>query len=375
MTITVKVKGVDYTKFISADLTVQLDAMCNSFAIVASNTKGQTFPFSLGDKVEMFVDGIKKLTGKIESFDGSYDDGSYNLNVYGRDNTADLLDSSLGKMDALLAPVSLKAVCEAVISHLGLSITVSTQTGLIIADYNSAEDLIAPAVGQSAYEFLEYLALKRNVLLSSDAEGNLLLTQSASLSSAGRLQQLIDDPTSENNIVSASFSFDNTERFNKYVCQSQLNLATLNLGGETDLASVQEQSSQVLDSEIAAGRQFAFKAERSSSSGQNLDRATWEANMRRARGINYSVEVEDHTISTDSSILWDTNTLVPVLDNLAGIRATMLIKELTYTTELSAGNITSLGLTNKDAFSLALSEPNTSQDKIGIDLGKAIGLT
>ena len=369
MSITFKINGKEYTNYISATVKIRLDAMCNSFSITASNTKGQTFPFSRGDACEVYVDGTKKLTGRIEAFDGSYDSDNYTLAVHGRDKTADLLDSRLN-ISQITGSSSLKGICETIIAHLGADIEVVVEDGLSIDDFNLAEDIFAPSVGKSAYDFLENLAKKRNVLLSSNADGNLLLTKNSPFTSSGKLQSIINDTANQNNVVDASFSYDDTERFNVCICASQLNPVALNNAGETDLASVVGQSGRALDDAIAEGRQYVFEADTASSSGQLEPRAEWELNMRRARGTRYNVTVEGHSVSDSNSELWETNSLVQVRDDLAGISASLLVDQVTFITILSEGNITKISLTDKEAYSLFIKPKLSSRDVIGIGVGQ-----
>lgn len=364
--ITIRVKGNDYTKFESASCTLQLDALSNSFKIVVITTQGEPLPFQMGDACEFYVDGIKKITGLIEVADGNYDANSHSVTYSGRDKTSALVDSTLGKLGDLKPPISLKAVCEAVIAHIGADIDVIQGTSTII--FNKAEDLIAAEVGQNCYEFLQALASKRQVLLSSNADGNLVITQSEENESNGRLRNQINDP--ENNILSASFSYDNTERFNKYEAVGQLNPIALNNAGETDLDAVVEQSGGVTDSEVIAGRQFIFKPEKSSSSEENLSRAEWELNMRAARSKSYSAEVNKHVIGVDDSgkdlkEQWEINTLVEISDVFAGIEADMLLNKITFKTSLAQADQSSLQFIPQGAYTTEISKPRSSTNKVG----------
>tara|TARA_Y100000310_G_scaffold320268_1_gene376555 strand:+ start:15142 stop:16248 length:1107 start_codon:yes stop_codon:yes gene_type:complete len=364
MAITIEVNGVQYTKFESVQIELQLDAMCNSFSMDVVTTGGASLPFQGGESCVLYVDGIKKVTGTIEACDGSYNGTSHQITYYGRDKTADILDSSLEAIDDLTPPISLKSVCEKVISQIGSSLSVVE--GTTIEDFNKAEDIISPETGDNAYNFLQQLASKRQVLLSSNADGNLLLTQANPVTSSGRLQNKLRDNT--NNVISADWRYDTTERFNLYVSSSQLNPTALNFSGQSDLTSLVKSSGRVSDTQIKAGRQNVFKAEKTSSNSQCLNRAKWELNVRKARGTTYGAKVEGHTIATDNTELWDTNALVQVLDEFAGISSNMLVDKITFTTDLDGGDETDIQLVNKDSYTLTISEPQNEPAKIGSGL-------
>ena len=118
------------------------------------NTPGQGLPFKGGESCRVLVSDEPVLTGFIEVVEVSYDGSDHILNVSGRDKTGDLLDSSLDQFDDIRGDeLSLKQVIESVISHLGLSITVTDEVNPPL--FNSAEDIAAPEPGDNAFEFIE----------------------------------------------------------------------------------------------------------------------------------------------------------------------------------------------------------------------------
>jgi len=361
MSITIRVNGTEYDKFESAQCTIQLDALSNSFEIDVITTNGAALPFKMGDACEFYVNGVKKVTGTIEICEGDYNATNHSIRYSGRDKTAALVDSTLGKLSDIKPPISLKAICQSIISHIGASIAVIDNSTSSL--FNDAEDLITPEVGQNCYEFLEALAAKRQVLLSSNADGNLVLTKSKETASGGRLQNQLND--NGNNILSASFSFNNTERFYKYEAVAQLNPIALNNGGETDLDPVVNQSGGVTDNEMVAGRQYIFKPAKSSSSEECKLRAEWELNMRKARSKEYTVEVNGHTIGTGKDEVWDINTLVPITDVFAGITAKMLLNKVVFRTSLDQADQSSLSFVPEGSYTTQISEPRSSTNKVG----------
>ena len=367
MAISLKVNNSEFVNYINASLNIRLDALCNQFSLTATNTKGQTFPFQLDDECEIYVSGVKLLTGRIEVVDGSYNKGKFSIRVSGRDKTADLLDSKIYNLGQLAGSLSLVNICEKVIAHIGADISVKLEEGVRLQDFNIAEDKIDPQPGDNAFSFLEGLAMKRNVLMSSDPDGNLLLTENAPKASDARLQNKVNDQTS-NNVIDCSFSYDNTNRFSTCICYSQLNPVALNNTGGTDLASVVAQSGQVQDPDIHKGRQYVFQAEVSSSDGQLEPRAKWQVNIFKARGIRYEVEVKGHTIADGESELWTPNTLVQVRDDFAAISSRLLVESVSYSTS-SNGDRTRLILTDKDAYSTFVpvtpSNENDTRDIVG----------
>ena len=114
-----------------------------------------------------------------------------------------------------------------------------------------------------------------------------------------------------------------------------------------------------MDSDIRAGRQFVIVAE---NAGSNLlDRAKWEANVRKARGRVYGATVDGFYNETGE--LWQVNKLVQVVDEFVDINSRMLINSVNFSANIYGGKNTTLSLVEKNAYSLTLEEPGV--DEVG----------
>jgi len=349
-TLTLKVNGFEYSNFTSASCSLQLDTLAGQFSFSAIATKNQVIPFNVGDECQVDVNGIKVLTGYIELSDVDYDSTSHDISYLGRSKTGDLIESYINTIE-INAPVSLKSVIEQVIKDIGMNVKVINQVpGLL--DFTKTEDIISPKVGENAFLFIEKLARKRQVLLTTDADGNVVIVKPNADTAPTGLQNAIGKEG--NNIETGSISRDETDLYNKYISKSQANLSTLNFSGETKSKDIVSQKSPVvLDKNIRPSRQLVFQAESSSSDLENENRAKWEQNIRQTRSMVYSVTVA--TYGADNK-LWMPNQIVNVNDEFAGINGQMLINSVTF---LKEANITetTIGMVNKKSYTLELNEP------------------
>jgi prophage tail gpP-like protein len=362
----IEINGIQYAGFVAANATSRLDTLSDTFAFEATSEEADPLPFRLGDACSVWVDDEKVLTGFVELINVDGDSESHMIDIQGRDKTADLLDSTIGALDDLKPPISLKRALERVIQNIGSSLSVVDLEGPAL--FNAAEDLASPEPGQNAFEFAELLARKRQVLLTSDAEGRLVIASSTGTKVDAWLRHRVDDDT--NNVISYSTSYDSTGRFNAYKAINQLNAGSpLNLAGIISTDTVVDQTSKVVrDQQIRAGRQFVLVAESAFSAAEGEKRAKWERNIRRARGSFYSARVDGYR--NQAGDLWAINTLVPVVDEYAGIRATMLVNSVNFTLEGDGGTSTTLGLVEEDVYSIAAAEPEEPSDEeggLGID--------
>ena len=352
-----EVAGIEYENFTSASAEIRLDALSNTFSFEAATTKKTPLPFTGGETCRIIVDDIPVITGYLEILSGSYDDSGHNLYIQGRDKTGDLLDSGISELGDIKEKVSLKSIIEKVVDNIGADIQVIDNANPKL--FNSAEDISAPEPGENAFQFLEKLARKRQVLLTSNGDGNIVISTSPGGDSGGFLQNLIG--VNGNNVLTASFTYDQTGRFNIYQFKAGLNPVALNSAGTVGIDTLVNQSGLIRDTKIRAGRQMILISEGAYSDDENEKRALWEARIRKARGRVYSASVRGYRPLPDAKWLWDVNQLVTVVDDFAQINAQMLINSVAFSYNVDSGKTTTLAMVEKNAYSLTLDEPKTEE--------------
>lgn len=341
------VNGTPFTDFISASVTLALDTLANDFTFVASAVDGFP-PFGVDDEVKVTVNGVKRLTGFIDEVNGSDQEGSHTVTYTGRDKTGDFIDSQIDRINDIRAneSLTLKKIIEIVIDHLGLNIKVIDEFNP--APFNQAEDIISPEVGQGPLDLVAQYARKRQALLSSDADGNIVITQSAPTDSGAALQRLRGSDS--NNIISQSWTVNGSERFAKYVHRGQLDPRALNFAGDTDIATVEDQGAEVADTEVRSGRQRVVVESESYSSAQLQDRAKWSKQVAKARATRFSCVAQGH--SKPGGGEWEDNTLVQINSDVADINRKMLINTLTFSQGEGQPTVTSFEFVERNAFTI-----------------------
>jgi prophage tail gpP-like protein len=346
-----EVNGVQYTDFVSANCEIRLDALSNTFNFETVMTDGQALPFKGGDACKVIVDGETVLTGFIEVIDVDYDGESHSVNISGRDKTADLLDSTIDILgDIRGKELSLKVIIENVIAHIGADIKVIDEVGPPL--FNGAEDIAAPEPGDNAFSFISKYAEKRQVLLTSNGDGNLVIATNSGIPTDGAIQHIIG--AEDNNVMEGRYRYDLTGRYNDYQMSSGLNPVALNNAGETDLASVVDQGGGVFDTEIRKGRRLTLESKTSMSSTECTKRAFWEADIRKARGTVYFAKAPLFRVDGTKGKLWEINRIYQIVDDFIGKVEPMLCNSITFSFDLDGGRVTSLGFVGQNAYTLDL---------------------
>lgn len=357
-----EVNGTQYTNFVSSSCELRLDSLSSSFEFQVAAPRGSRLPFSGGEACRVFVSDELALTGFIEVISIRYTDKDHTISIKGRDKTADLMDSLIGEFDDIRGDeLSLKQLIGLVIAHLGLDIGVVDETD--IALFNVAEDIAAPEPGENAYSFIQKYAKKRQVLLTSNAQGDVVIATNSGITAEGAVQHIIG--ASDNNVLTANYQLDLTGRFHLYKVSSGMNFAALNAAGETDVETAVSQTGIVTDDEIRKGRQYVIVPDASASDANCTERARWEADLRRTRGLAYGAVVDGFRVGGADTALWRLNRIYQIVDDFVGKIEPMLCNGIIFSQDDDAGSRAALEFVGQNAYTLLL-EPDPLAEEAGV---------
>ncbi len=358
--LTMEVDGIKYDGFVSASVSRSLENFSGVFNFSATHQPGKPFPIKIGSTCKIVAEGTVIMDGFIEVINVSYDPEQHMIQISGRDKTADIVDSQIGGVNIEFTQpnVSFKDLVTKVLSILGISNIKFIQEDKI-KDFSEGE-IESAASGQTAFDFLETYARKRQIILTTDGSGNIVARKSP----IGTYSTILSSrPNSQATILLASFKFDISQRFNKYKVISSDNLSSF-----TDVNSVPAQKSAntesitVVDDQIRTTRLYAFVPDQSCDQTQSNDQAKWEAAYRRSKSLVYNVTVQGFKAPDDDKI-WEPNRLVTVLDDYAALAGQLLIAGVVYNYSVDEGSKTTLTCYVADAFTLEASDPSKSKSK------------
>lgn len=353
------VNSQEYTNFNHINVSTSLTTISGSFSFTAFTESKQPFPFRVNDPCTISVDGKTVLTGFIEVLESSYDTNIHSIVFTGRSKTADVIDSTLGRGVEFNTSITLKEAIEKVLSLAEINgIDVIDQVK-DIAPFDKSEALSAE-VGTTVFDLIEKYCRKRQVLITSNGDGDIVLTRSGLEQERFTLLNTFVS-SDRNNILSGSVSFDVTGRFFRYFVQSSGNASVeteppLSDKELTDAFSTAIDEGDKDVGRIRTSRLSYMVAESSSTTGQCGPRAIWQANINRARSFKYEAIVQGFTNELTGNV-WEPNFLVKVDDVFAGLSGQYLIESVSYNTTLDAGSTTTLSMVTPDAYKLIASEP------------------
>jgi len=340
MTLRVIANGTPYSQAKSISVRRSVRNFLGWFEIASSADENNRLPINVNDRVQIVTDdGDVLLTGYVERLRVQQNAGSHEIVVSGRDITADVVDSTLVTKQ-FNGPIAFLDLLTRVLSEQGLSsISVVNEAGALGQIKES--ELLSGEIGESAYDLIERYARRVQALITTNEDGAILVMRSGSVTAPASLVRVDRNPL--NNILESTVEIDVSGRYSAYRCQSQLAPAGANF--DATASETTAQSGDASDNKIRSGRFFEFEAETVMDADACADRVALEANVRRARSLNYSATVQGVPAA------FKINRLVPVRDDFCGVNATLLISEIEHRFDLR-GTVTVIGCTFSDAFSL-----------------------
>lgn len=345
MALTIEHNGTVYRNFIASSVDVSIRSASGAFSFEATANTDNALPIKAGDAVKILADGTPVVTGYVDTLDVDYDSSTHNIRVTGRDKTSDIIDSSVVGKKEFSKGVTLPSIIKSVLSDAGISgISVIDETGGIAAF--TSDEVSSAEIGQSCIDFFDSFARKRQVLITTDGKGNLVLTRGGKVSSGLSLIHATGVQGKRNNVKSARMSVDLTQRFSSYQVRSQGN-PVFSLGSTPQ--QLTEIGGFATDSGIRSSRKLELQSEESLTVGDSKNRAIWEANLRRANSLRYEVTVQGHS---SNGVLWKPNQLVAVFDDFVDIQSSMLISDVGYRYSINDGSTSQIILVSPDSFTL-----------------------
>lgn len=369
MAITIEVNGIQYDGFTDAEIEITLDTISGRFQATSTTLTQVISPFSVGQECVVRVDDEEVITGYIEQINVTYDAESHDIVISGRDKTADVIDSSTPEKNEFQSDLSLQGIIEKTLSNAGIAdIGVIDKVG-DLTNFTTG-DISSSDTGETIFEFLRALAEKKQVFLTTDGQGNIVISRS---SGEGDIENLISDPlNTSSNILSGLVVYESQDRFNNVQVKSQSNNSgAVSLESFISGNNSVNVSGNASDSDIRSSRKLTILSNKTYNTSQLNDRAAWEVNIRRISSKRYSCLVQGHT-RPDKSGIWRPNQLVKIKDVFCDLDAIMLINTVKFSIALGdgQGERTELTFVDKDAYKIEAekSKSETKSNNVGFEL-------
>ena len=351
--ITLEINGEVFEGFETAAVITSMRTAAGGFTFtISSRDSLSNYPIKAGSPCRVLIESVPVITGYIEKITITYNDSSHDISISGRDKTCDIIDSTLGGGLSFASSITIIDLAKKILSYLGITdIKVYTK----VQNIAPLHENFALSCGETAFDFIERFAKKRQLLVVTDGEGNLVFARTEK----NRINTVLNSSANtQPTIKEASFEVDNTKRFYQYILNTQV--STSGIIGLKEIKQINAAqkttttSKPAYDTDIRHTRIFNLMSdEQGDVSKKELDnRAIWEANFRKSRSKVYKAKVQGFRPINDPDIIWKPNLLVKVIDQYCDIPEELLVASVTYNYDLSAGSTTQLELIDKQSFTV-----------------------
>lgn len=322
----------------------ELGAIAGQFSIGTTDRfidDDSKFPLAPGLPVEIFLNDDKVMTGFIDRIEFSFSPEGRNVRVSGRDKTGELVDNSADITNSNILKQPFNKVLESLCAPFSVKVVDN------VGSFKPLENT-TPNQGDTVASVIDRLARHQGATLVTSEKGELVITKLAESNSHTDLVQ-------GENVLSATASYDETDRFKTYSVRSpQLVLDATN--GQ-DTANV---VGEAMDNGVSRSfRKKIIIGESAMSIEQAKIRAQWEAKVAAGRALQVECMVQGWRQGNGQ--LWKLNQVVGVDLNYALLKEDLLVTGIEFQKSNSSGSTTRLVMTRKDAFK---PEPVVREEKI-----------
>jgi len=357
--VTLAVGDQAYEGWKSVRIEAGIERAARSFEVEVTlewpDSGGVAHPIKPGDLVEVRIGGDLMCTGYVDARPVEYDASGINVRIIGRSKTGDLVDSSADNSGGQFTGQTAPQIIEKLAGQYGIKIVGQGAAGDTIKEHQIQQ-------GESVFESMDRVAQARQILITDDANGNLVL---AAPGSAGKASSALQVGV---NILSGVCGFDYSEVYGEYIVKGAQS-------GSNDLfGSALASEGRAQDHTILRRRTLILRQQGQADARTVGDRAAYEAKLRGAKAQEARYTVAGWRQEDGS--LWRHNQTVRIVDPIIGINAEWVITATNYTLDLR-GQITELVVLPLDAITAMAqiraeeSQSATTPSGGGLDWSKA----
>lgn len=323
------VGGRRFRATISGTVRRSLEEASSSFALQTAPLfpGGNPVRLALGELLRLELDGETAFTGYLDELEDAGDAGATTVSLSGRSKTCDLVDCSapLGALNN--------------VTVLDVATLFGTRYGVRAvanADVGARFGRVVPSPGETNHAVIERLAQERGLLVTDDADGNLVLTR------AGADATSVPTLARPGNLLGASWRYSIAERFSVYECRSQRAADPNTWGRALNVSGLVE------DDAVLRFRNRTITDVRGGPAAVR-ERLTWEASTQAGRSVSGTAQVKGHR--SPAGPLWTPGQKVFVNDETKGVVGVLVIRSVDFAFG-AGGDRTSLDLAPVEGFEL-----------------------
>ncbi len=341
--LTLKIGGQIYGGWKSVSIRTGIEQIAGSFDLaITERWPNQPTEWAIppGESCVVLIGDDVVISGYVDSVAVSYDDGSHEIKVTGRDRAGDLVDCSAPS--TAFSGLTFEEICQRLCAPFSVEVFDETTGGKRITTkqkkagkkgtppkkIRAISKVPKQAVqnGESVFKTLEKLGRSEGVLLVSDGEGGIVITRAGL---GGDCQTMLEFGK---NILRASFEHSHANLFSEITVKGQAaapNAGQFDVVHASPKGTVNRKAATTSNSGITRYRPLIIVAETQADAARCQKRAEWEAGNREAKARRVSITVQGWREDANGE-LWRINKRVRVKCPWMRIDEWLLIAAVSY---------------------------------------------
>lgn len=308
----------EYEGWESVRVSLALDQMTGSFELGVSGENAKELvkhPLVKGLQCRVLLGGQTVITGYINRRKPAFDANNHTLTISGRDVTCDLVDCSAIVPNQELHNATIKQAALALIKPF-------PAISLLCPDPGEPFDKFVINDGETIFDVLQTHARQRGLMVYTLGDGVLHIGRPG----VTPLDVVLAEGKE---LKAASADESDDEQFAEYIVRAQ------------DSVNSQHRNEQrYTDSAVRAGRVRIIQSEKPDGTRKIINRAEWEAKLRKARGLSVNTTVQGWAYKARGQ-LWRLGQAPKVHSPSLGLnQRSLVINGLTYSVNNEGGTIT-----------------------------------
>lgn len=337
--------GRSFTGWTSASITRSVENVAGQFQLgIAKPVGADLQALKPGQSVRLTINDKPVVTGWLDEFEANVTGNDYTLSINGRDKTGDLVDCAAVYQGGMWSGRTLAQIADDLCGPFGISV----RWEVTDATASKAFSSFKLEHSETVYEALGRAARMRGVLMTSNADGDLVFTQ-AGTASAGSLEL-------GKTLLSLDYNHSWHDRFSLYKVVGGHACGGSTGDAITDVAQITGPSADVADPEVTRYRPTIKIADHNITQQTAWARADHERRHAIAKSTRFTGTVQGWYRADGP--LWEVNFIVSVTAAPLGIQAMpLLIAGVQYQMD-DNGLTTQLTLAPRDGYVVPVESEN-----------------
>lgn len=344
--VTFYVNNQVFDGFKNVKIARNLMSLTGTFSIVVTDkwrVDQEDFEIKPGDRIHCHLGRTALFEGWVDKLTISISESSRNITIEGRDKTQDIADCSIISSSEF-NNLDFTGIATELLKKFPIKVLPEVSVGAPFKKFSVRQ-------GETIFEALDRAAKERQLILLSSTHGNLIIQKRGIERSSTELVE-------GENVLAASVSFDNTQRFSNYIIKGQ---STGLVGNPKDQT---QNKGEATDSGITRFRPTIIIAENAVDNDGAQKRAEFESTFRLAKGMKINVTLQGWKQKDES--LYKVNQLIQIDIRSIGVKQRLLVNRVKFD-QSENGRRTELELIRPDAFEFkpAIKKEDDPLDNLG----------